>query len=203
MSSLEEAQAKMHELRVERVAAGLYRRAMAERRTFSKTPEKFQDNWNTHSPNSNWREQWRAEARRVLAGENQFSSSLSWEEFLNRVINEGMAAAKVDYSKPDRDLQLKGSIAGFRACFRLNIPELTALLMKARKETRNARLRSDDRYWYYRCYEAEVEWVCNVVSAALMNVGLPTIIPPTARGVEKAAEILGVEGDVESLSLAT
>jgi len=39
-----------------------------------------------------------------------------------------------------------------------------------------------------------MNWVCNVVSALLMNQGLSTIIQPTARGVLKAAEIVGVRG---------
>jgi hypothetical protein len=66
----------MHELRVERVAAGLYRRAMAERRTFSRSPDKFKDNWdNLNSEGSHWREPWRREARRVLAGEPQFEDA--------------------------------------------------------------------------------------------------------------------------------
>ena len=37
-------------------------------------------------------------------------------------------------------------------------------------------------YWYARCFALEVEWVCNVVSAMLMNEGRPTIVTPTARG---------------------
>ena len=38
----------------------------------------------------------------------------------------------------------------------------------------------------------------NVVSAALQNQGLPTIVVPTARGYLAAAVILGVKGELES-----
>ena len=47
-------------------------------------------------------------------------------------------------------------------------------------------------FWYYRCYQAEVEWVCNVVSAVLVNEGGKSLFAhlPTARGWIKANEIL-------------
>ena len=48
-----------------------------------------------------------------------------------------------------------------------------------------------ERYWRVRCFALEVEWTCNVVSAALVNQGLgEAIVPPTARGVMQAARIL-------------
>lgn len=49
-----------------------------------------------------------------------------------------------------------------------------------------------DEYWEARGFALEVEWVCNVVSAILMNEGKPTIIPPTARGTIRASEIVGI-----------
>ena len=57
-----------------------------------------------------------------------------------------------------------------------------------------------DDYWEARCYALEVEWVANVVSAALVSAAMlcggktaiPVIITPTTRGMMKAREILGV-----------
>lgn len=132
--------------------------------------------------------------------------SMPWHQFLNRIISDGIAAARRDYVGPEHSPRLEGSIAGFEACGGKTISELATLLAESREKVHAGLLRRENevdttRYWYLRCYEAEVEWVCNVVSAALMNIGQPTIIPPTARGVSKAAEILGVAGDVESLSV--
>ena len=52
-----------------------------------------------------------------------------------------------------------------------------------------------DNYWWFRCFQLEVEWVCNVVSAMLMNEGHHTPLLswlPTANGAMKAASIVGI-----------
>jgi hypothetical protein len=114
------------------------------------------------------------------------------DEFLERVINEGIEAAQKDYAdKPER---LNGSLAGFEACRDKNTLELAELLSAATTASRDARMNENPDYWWYRCYELEVEWVCNCVSAVLWNQGLPTIITPTARGLFQAAKIIGVKG---------
>lgn len=115
---------------------------------------------------------------------------MDFESFLNRIIDAGLAAARKDYAdKPDK---LSGAVAGFEACRWKNSAELLGLLATARKEQSAAHLRHADDYWHYACYAAEVEWVCNCVSAALVNVGIDPITPVTARGMMKAAEVLGV-----------
>lgn len=117
--------------------------------------------------------------------------SVDYNEFLNKVIDDGIEAAKEDYaSRPEK---LKGSIEGFEACRGKNPLELAEVLKQASKKTHEARMNRVPNYWEIRCFEAEVEWVCNCVSAILMNQGLPTIISPTARGYMKAAQIVGVE----------
>ena len=129
---------------------------------------------------------------------------MDYDEFLTRVINEGIAAAKSDYTKPVDKARLKGSIEGFEAC-RDKTPEgLKTLLMESGVKSHEAYRRvnekeiSDDEYWRLNCFELEVRWVCNVLSGLLMNAGLPTIVPPTARGVMKGAEIVGVKGAGDS-----
>ena len=52
------------------------------------------------------------------------------------------------------------------------------------------RLNVGEDYWRVRCREAEIEWVCNVVSAMLVNEKKSPIIPPTARGTITAGKIL-------------
>ncbi len=112
----------------------------------------------------------------------------SYQDLLARVIGDGIEAARVDY-RPGPELD--GSVAGFEACRGRTPEQLAALLQEARLEARRGQAGD---YWFWRCRELEVEWVCNVVSAALLNQGLPVIVTPTARGVFKAAEILGVAG---------
>lgn len=122
---------------------------------------------------------------------------MSFDEFLSRVIDDGIAAAKADYVKPEQKHKLEGSIEGFEACRDKSSVQLALLLADARQAAQRAYQESAgsdevEDYWRVRCYEAEVEWVCNCVSAVLMNESRECIVPPTARGVMKAAEIVGV-----------
>lgn len=116
------------------------------------------------------------------------------QEFLTRVIDDGIEAATRDYDGENHRQKREGSIAGFEACRGLEPNSLRELLRRASEQTSNARVFDRQKYWWYRCFELEVEWVCNVVSAALMNSGEPVIITPTARGIIQAAKILGVVG---------
>jgi len=125
-------------------------------------------------------------------------SGLSFGGLRERVIDEGIEAVRRDYTRADQKEKLEGSVAGFEGCRGLDQNELADLLTTARGWANKRALRAYDdaeagrSYWWHRCFELEVEWVCNVLSAALMNSGLPTIVPPTARGAMKAAQILGV-----------
>lgn len=119
---------------------------------------------------------------------------MDWNSFTNKIIDDGIAAARESYARPEQASKLAGAIAGFEACRGRTPAELAEILEEANKDCDLAREGQAARpYWYYRCFANEVEWVCNCVSAALANEGLPTIVPPTARGVLKAAEVLGVK----------
>ena len=118
---------------------------------------------------------------------------MEYKDFLNQIIDGGIAGAKRDYKRPDQKLLLDGSIVGFEACRDKNPIELADLLETAQRKSHEAKLNQAEDYWYHRGFVLEVEWVCNVVSAMQMNSGPPTIIPPTARGVMRAAEIVGVK----------
>jgi hypothetical protein len=111
---------------------------------------------------------------------------------LNAIIDDGIEAVRLDYIKPCDTLKRDGSIAGFQACRDKKPVEIAILLALARQQTQDARTGRPEDYWYWRCRECEIEWVANVISAMLMNQGLPGIVPVTARGVLKAIDIVGV-----------
>lgn len=117
---------------------------------------------------------------------------MDYSAFLARVIEDGIEAVERDYE--DDPVKRKGAVEGFRACEGKTPTELAELLSAARNATQEAFTHEAANYWEIRCFEAEVEWVCNVVSAALTNQGTVPIIPVTARGMMKAADILGVSG---------
>jgi len=94
---------------------------------------------------------------------------MNYQEFLTKVIDEGIAAARKDYA--DQKDKLNGSIAGFEACRDKTPEELKLLLESSQISTKDAYTNQLVNYWWFRCYEAEVEWVCNVVSAMLYNQG--------------------------------
>ena len=117
---------------------------------------------------------------------------MDYQEFLTQVVEQGIEGARKDYNH-DSD-KFKGAIQGFEACRGKSPTELAELLNAARTSQQDAFQRQDEHYWYFRCYEAEVEWTCNCVSAMLANEGLPPIILTTARGMMQAARIIGQKG---------
>jgi hypothetical protein len=120
------------------------------------------------------------------------NETTKYEDFLARIISEGIAAARESYK--NSPLKLEGAIAGFEACLNKSIDELRDVLEQAKRNRNQALARNDGSYWKYRCFESEVEWVCNVVSAALLNEGSKDlIVEPTGRGLMQAARILGIE----------
>lgn len=118
---------------------------------------------------------------------------MNWDNFINQVVDRGIEAAKRDYTRADQKALLDGSVAGFTACRDTSVTELIKILQKAWKEFAKVDPSLTESIWFARGYYNEVQWVCNVVSAALYNQNLPVIIQPTARGMRTAAEILGVK----------
>lgn len=117
---------------------------------------------------------------------------LSYDAFLTRVIDDGQEEARTAYAGPKKAHKLEGALAGFEACRGASPRRLHDLLVEAERE-RGRRQEGDlTAFWWQVAYFRQVEWVCNCVSAALENSRLPTIVPPTAFAVRKAAEILGV-----------
>lgn len=118
---------------------------------------------------------------------------MDYYEFLNRVIDEGIAAATADYTDPSDKQRLEGSVAGFNACRNL-LPDQLVELWTTSGADANYHISTVDKYWYYRCFQMEVEWVINVVSAMMVNEGQDALLSwlPTANGMMKAASIVGV-----------
>ena len=109
-------------------------------------------------------------------------------KFLDRIVDDGIIAATADYEDGPK---LDGSIHGFEFC-RGKAPD--AILKEWNRCFEMLRLLMDaenlDDYFYWNCYQLELEWVLNCLSAALNQPLLGHL--PTARGVMKAAEVLGV-----------
>lgn len=113
-------------------------------------------------------------------------------EFTTRVIERGIEAARHDYTRPDQAGKLRGSIDGFELCRGLLPHELQSLYIAVNQDANQRMMERAEDYWYWRCRAMEVEWVCNVVSAVLINQSGPPILShlPTARGVMTASKIL-------------
>lgn len=112
-------------------------------------------------------------------------------DFLNRVIDDGIAEAEKCYAHDAN--KRAGALAGFEAC-RNQTPDL---LLSVYNETleytqQSFRNRDKDSYWWFRYYQVEVEWVINVVSAMLNLAGGPPLLNhlPTINGMRKAEMIL-------------
>lgn len=119
---------------------------------------------------------------------------MNLKKFLDRIVDDGIAACRESYKNNQQ--KREGAIVGLEACRGKTVFELRQQLHVAGNAADVARAVDRENYWYLRCYHAEIEWVCNVVSSALQNQGLDVIVTPTARGYMKAAEILGVKGDL-------
>lgn len=116
---------------------------------------------------------------------------MTYAEFLRAVIDQGIADASESYK--NRDAHRRGAVAGFEACRDKTPEELLTLLTEAgHRRTRLVGTDDVDAFKYATCFWNEVHWTCNVVSAALQNMGHPPIITPTVRGHLKAAHILGI-----------
>lgn len=117
-------------------------------------------------------------------------SSVTYWGLLNATIDGGIAGARRDYTRPN-DERLRGSLAGFEACREKQVAEMITLYSDTGRKAMGCHGDTKSDYWYWRCFQLEVEWVLNVLSAA-MRVPLLGHLP-TARGVMRAAEIIGVE----------
>jgi len=114
----------------------------------------------------------------------------TYAEFLDKVIDAGIAAARVDYGRPGQEHKLRGAVAGFESCRGKAPAEIRKLLAQANARVQKLVGEANEKYWEAVCHRAEVEWVASVLSSALAKTGQPTIVTPTARSSLCAATIL-------------
>ena len=116
--------------------------------------------------------------------------------FIDRVCAEGITAAKAAYSGPDDADKLNGSIEGFELCQGIEHTEhLLEALHKANARAIQSVADQAADHWRWSCRVDKIEWVCNVVSAALVAHGLQSLGPlwPTGPAMLQTARILGVK----------
>src|SRR5262245_17635370 len=98
--------------------------------------------------------------------------------FINRVCADGIAAAKARYPRPDEAEQLKGSIEGFELCQGIeHADHLLEALHQANARAIAAEVEEASDHARWTCRVARIEWVCNVVSAALVTHGHASLGP--------------------------
>jgi len=115
-----------------------------------------------------------------------------YAQALDFIIDDGIEGARESYSHPRDTMKLEGAIQGFSECRGRQPPEIAELLHDAQRKMLDAYLHEAEQYWFWRCREAEIEWVANVMSCILDAQGLPPITTMTYRGMTRAAEIIGV-----------
>jgi len=120
---------------------------------------------------------------------------LTYNEVLERIITDGIAAARKSYA--DRPDKLQGSIEGFESCRGKQPADLIALYYNANEEaTKQRGIDNGENYWRYRCRALEIAFVCNVLSVPHWKQRRPGLLPgmPTVLGFMKYADIAGFEG---------
>ena len=107
--------------------------------------------------------------------------------FLDRIVDDGIRAARREYAaRPD---ELRGAVGGFAACRRSTPAEIAELLASARRIAREASAQGQVASFWEARFRA-IFWVADCLSAAIEGAPAPPIVPPTARGYVKAAEVL-------------
>jgi hypothetical protein len=120
------------------------------------------------------------------------AGGMPYRDFLNAVIDDGIEEVREAYAKPGDAGKRDGAIRGFEECRGREPSELLLLQAEADRAVHDKRVAQAADYWYWRYRALQVGWVLNVLSAAEHAAGREPHVPPTARGMLKAADILGV-----------
>jgi hypothetical protein len=116
--------------------------------------------------------------------------------FIDRVCADGIADARVSFAHAGAADQLRGAIEGFELCQGIEHAEhLLEALHQANARAMEALADEAKDYRRWRCRADNIEWVCNVVSAARVAHGLPSLGPlwPTGAAMLKTASLVGVK----------
>jgi hypothetical protein len=120
---------------------------------------------------------------------------VTYEEFLVRVVEDGLLSIEADESLQAHPKWMAGARQGFEACRGKTAVELAALLAETLRDVLNAttqHYQDLDDYWHDRYRAAQVEWVAMCVSAGVANERGRPIVLPNLRAAMKAGELLGV-----------
>ena len=130
--------------------------------------------------------------------------NMTFDIFLDLAIERGIVSVQKNYrNSPEK---LEAIRRGFDSCREKTPAQLDVILKEAKARTKafteanKEKLGADpwtnDEFWQLGGFEYSVQWVCGVVSAALANQGLPTIVPPGTTSRNIAADIVGVKEKV-------
>jgi len=117
---------------------------------------------------------------------------MPYQDFLNAIIDDGIESCREAYAGPADAERREGAIRGFEDCRGKTPAELLALKAEADRAIHDKMLEQAADYWFWRYRSLQVDWTLNVLSAAAHAHGRPAYVAPTARGMLKAADILGV-----------
>lgn len=116
-------------------------------------------------------------------------------DVLNFVIDDGIESLRQQCSAPHHKMRFEGGRAGFEACRGVEPVDMVELLDLARARRVAAKEANAEDYWWHRYYEAQIEYVASVMSAGLVQHGLPPIVTVTAQSMIRYAEIVGVQSE--------
>lgn len=121
---------------------------------------------------------------------SQFEAeAMKLSELQDKAIESAMRSAHAMYKdEPDK---FAGCVAGLTECRGKSPEQLGVVLVGANTALSLAYAKQDRRYWEVAMFHAEVEGICDVMSAALKGMGKDPIIEPSKAGYDKAVALLG------------
>lgn len=117
---------------------------------------------------------------------------MPYADFLNAIVDDGIESCREAYAGPRDADKREGAVRGFEECRGKDPGGLLALRAEADRTVHDKMSAQAPDYWFWRYRALQVEWVLNVLSAAEYAQGREPYVTPTARGLGKAVDILGV-----------
>lgn len=110
-------------------------------------------------------------------------------DFLDKVIADCETSANTHYSSSPSELE--SALNALKTCKAKTPGELKDIYESAVSASREARFEKSSKYTEIRCHEIEVEFICDAVSAILVNSGEEPILgKPTKKGFAKAHSVV-------------
>lgn len=120
-------------------------------------------------------------------------TTMSYNDFLNAIIDDGQSEVRLRFNKPEQKLRLDGCLDGFEACRGLTPEEIVAARDAATKRRQQALRRNDPRYWYFREREGQIEFVLGTVAWFSVHHRGPCWTTIYTRHQRKAMDVLGIQ----------